>query len=343
MTSRPKKSILKRLVTLRETRPGRSPAPPAAPGRAYLPPAELRRLRNLLFAARTIVEGLYAGRHRSRFRGRSVEFADYREYAPGDDIRDLDWKAYGRTDRLFVRLSEAQTDMAVYLLLDGSASMAYAGFDHASTLGRSPRRPREANAPLSKFEYAAYLLAALAYLAVRQGDKVALGLFRDRLVEFVPPGGTLAHLYSLLNRVEAAEPGGQTRLADILRESFGAMKRRGLLVLISDLLEEPSALFEALNLYRHHRFEVILFHILHDEELDLPAYPNLRFLDSESDDAISTAVPEIRDEYRRRLHSHIDALRSGCAARRIDYNLAVTSTDYHSVLERYLVERAAGA
>jgi uncharacterized protein (DUF58 family) len=314
----------------------------AAPGRVYLQPTELRRLKNLLFVARTIVEGTYAGRHRSRFRGQSVEFADYREYSPGDDISDIDWKAFGRTDRLFVRLFEAQTDMAVYTLLDCSASMAYAGFENSRTGVARRSSPMPANSPaVSKFDYSCYLVAALAYLTVKQGDKVSLGLFRDKLVDFVPPGGTFAHLFNLLRRVEAIAPAGQTRVAEALHRSFAAMKRRGLLVIVSDLLEEPTALFEALNLYRHHRFEIMLFHVLHDEELHLPAYPNVRFLDSETGQTLTTAVPEIREEYQQRIRAHIDALRSGCAARRIDYNLATTSTDYHSVLERYLVERAA--
>lgn len=335
---------------------------PAIPGRphphSYLRPAELRRLKNLLFTARTIIEGHYAGRHRSRSRGQSIEFADYREYCPGDEITDIDWKAYGRTDKLFVKLFEAQTDMVVYPMLDCSASMGYAGMgsftpsvEGAEVPGfePSPAPHHEgaappADGPLSKFEYACYLLAALAFLVIKQGDKVALGLFRERLDDFIAPGGTFQHLYDALNRLEHAVPSGRTDVPAALRHAFPTMRSRGLLVVVSDFLEEPAALFEALGLYRHRHFEIILFHVLHDEELHLPLAPNVRFVDSETGETIRTIPADIRQDYERRLNQHVDQLRRGCAARRIDYNLVTTATSYHSVLERYLVDRAtAGA
>lgn len=333
--------------------PGRPSATrrPAIPGRppphAYLNPAELRRLKNLLFVARTIVEGCYAGRHRSRSRGQSIEFADYREYCPGDEITDIDWKAFGRTDKLFVKLFEAQTDMVVYPLLDCSASMAYAGFASESRSERGPDPaagvPGPAEAPLSKLEYACYLLAALAFLVVKQGDKVALGLFRERLDEFVPPGGTFSHLYDVLNHLERLAPSGRTDVATVLRQAFATMRPRGLLVVVSDFLEDPGPLFEALGLYRHRHFEIILFHVLHEEELHLPQASNVRFVDSETNEAIATAPADIREDYERRLGRHIAELKSGCAARRIDYNLVTTATPCHDVLERYLVSRVAAA
>lgn len=340
---RTKKSVLRRLTA----RAGRSKRPdgPAAPltKASFLRPAELRRLKNLLFVARTLVEGHYAGRHKSPLRGHSVEFADYREYCPGDEIADIDWKAYGRSDRLFIKLFEAQTDMVVYPLLDCSASMGFAGLAHAARGAAGRNRPADASAdaPLSKLEYACYLVAALAFLVVKQGDKIALGLFREKLVDYLPPGGTFGRLYDLLNRLEHIRPEGTTNVAGVLRQSFGMMKQRGLLIVISDLLEEPAPLFAALNLYRHRRFEIIVFHLLHEEELHLPQATNVRFVDSETNEPLVTAVPEIRDDYTRRLEEHIETLRSGCAARRIDYNLITTATSYHSVLERYLVERAA--
>jgi uncharacterized protein (DUF58 family) len=308
--------------------------PPGMPPRhSYLRPADLRRLKNLLFIARTIVEGYYAGRHRSRFRGHSIEFADYREYCPGDDITDIDWKAFGRTDKLFVKLFEAQTNMVVYPLLDCSASMAYAGLSVSSPAG--------ADAPLSKFEYACYLTAALAFLIVRQGDKTALGLFRERLAEYFAPGGTFGHLYGLLNVLEQARPSGRTNVADALRQAFGTLTQRGLLIVISDFLEDPGPLFEALGLYRHRRFEIILFHILHEQELHLPSAANVRFLDSETNESLATVPADIREDYERRLAKHVDDLRTGCLARRIDYNLVSTATSYYAVLERYLADRSA--
>jgi len=310
----------------------REPAP-AGPGRPrrYLRPAELRGLKNLLFVARTLTEGLYAGPHRSRSRGHSIEFADYREYCPGDDIGDIDWKAYGRSDRLFVRLFAAHTNMLVYPLLDCSASMGYAG----AAVGGS------GEAPASKFEYSCYLLAALSFLVIKQGDRIGLGLFRERMEDFVPPGGTFPHLYGMLNRLERTSPGGRTNVSGALREAFGAMKPRGMLIVVSDFLEEPSRLFDALGAYRHRQFEIILFHVLHEEELHLPPVSNARFVDSETDESVTVVPGDIREDYERRVSAHIDELRTGCRARRIDYNLVTTATSYYDVLGRYLAKRAA--
>ncbi len=303
-----------------------------------LDPGELRRLKNLFFAARRMAEGYYAGRHRSRSRGHTVEFADYREYSPGDDITDVDWKAYGRTDRLFVKLFEAQTDMVVYVLLDCSASMGYAGLD-AEARSAHAAGSRTAG-PLSKFDHARYLLAAMAFLLIRQGDKVGLGLFTDRLTAYLAPGGTFRHLHAVLHRLEYAAPSGATDAAAALHETFGAVRRRGLLIVVSDFLEDPAGLFEALGRYRHHKFEVSLFQILHDEELRLPAAANLRFVDSESREGLAAVPAEIREEYMARFGRHLEALRSGCAARRVDYNRVTTSTNPLAVLERYLARRA---
>jgi len=312
---------------------------PTGPGRPrhYLRPAELRGLKDLLFVARTLVEGLYAGPHRSRSRGHSIEFADYREYCPGDDIADIDWKAYGRSDRLFVRLFEAHTNMLVYPLLDCSASMGYAG-SGGSRPGDTDAELDEA--PLSKLEYSCYLLAALLFLIIKQGDKTGMGLFRERLEEYVPPGGTFPHLYGLLNRLERASPAGQTNVSGVLREAFGAMKPRGMLIVVSDFLEEPSPLIDALGLYRHRQFEIILFHVLHEDELHLPRMSNARFVDSETDESVTVAPGDIREDYERRVSAHIEELRAGCRARRIDYNLVTTATSYYDVLGRYLAKRA---
>jgi uncharacterized protein (DUF58 family) len=318
------------------------PVPPRSPGTSYLQPEDLRRLKNLLFAARTIVEGYYAGRHRSPFRGHSVEFADYREYAPGDAITDVDWKAYGRSDRLFIKLFEARTDMVVYPLLDASASMAYVGAGAPGRfLGRRHAAGSTRTATLSKFEYGCYLIAALAFLAIKQGDKTAVGLFGETLDAYTPPGGTFRHLHRILQMLERAEPVGPTNTANALRNAFPVMRQRGLLVVISDLLEDPGELFAALNLYRHRRFEIILFHVLHEDELSLPETALARFVDSETGQRLTASVPDIRTGYRERIQAHIDALRTGCASRRIDYNLVTTATHYNAVLERYLVNRAA--
>src|SRR5206468_1362616 len=171
--------------------------PPPLPGRrrewTYLRPKDLKALNNLLFAARIIVEGVHSGRHKSPYRGSSPEFVDYREYNPGDEIRTIDWKAYARTDRYFIKLFEKETDMNCYVLVDKSASMSYGGQAYRNLLPAQD---------VSKLDYAYYLTAALAYLMVQQGDKVSVSLFDTRLAQHIRPGGTFPHLYEILHTLE---------------------------------------------------------------------------------------------------------------------------------------------
>ena len=291
----------------------------------------MRQFRNLLFAARTIVEGVYTGRHKSPFQGASQEFVDYREYAPGDEIRSIDWKAYARTDRYFIKLFEKETDMACYLLVDCSASMAFGG----TTYRQYPRA-----GVLSKFEYACFLAAAPCYLTVRQGDKVGLTLFDRQVRAHLPTGGTFSHLYRLLNVLERVEPGRTTSIARVLRETFPLFRRKGILVVISDLLDEPEAIFEALSMYRHRGFEVILLQVLHPWELHLPELPNVNFVDSETTERITSAPADIRESYRTLLAAFLEALESGARARRIDHQLIDTETPYYVALEQYMRKRS---
>lgn len=297
----------------------------------HLTPRQLGKLRNLLFTARTIVEGAYAGRHRSPFKGASPEFVDYREYHPGDELRTINWKAVARTERLFIRLFEKQTDMNVHLMIDTSASMGYGGrrnFD--------PFDP----ATLSKLDYALCLGAALAYLIVKQGDKVALTLYSDRVREHLPPGGTFSHLYSMLSAMERTEAGGGTAVAHALRSAYGLCRRRGLLIVVSDLIGEPAELFGALNLYRHRGFDIILFHLLHTHELMLPQMASVDFIDSETGEEVNSHPDEIREAYGRRIRDWIAELRAGARARRIEYESISTATPYSQALQKYMLRRS---
>jgi uncharacterized protein (DUF58 family) len=296
----------------------------------YLSPEELRSLKNLFFAARVIVEGAYAGRHKSPYKGSAAEFVDYREYYPGDEIRSIDWKAYARSDRYYVKLFERETDMNCHLLVDRSASMGYGGKEFNAFF---PTKE------LSKLEYASYLAAALAYLMVKQGDRVSLTLFDERVNAHVPSGSTFPHLYTILNLLEDARVGRKTSVARVLRDTFALHRRRGLLVIISDLLDEPEAIFQALDMYRHRKFEIILFHVLHRYEVDLPPLDSVNFIDAETGETISTRPGDIARSYKKELDTFVNTMAASAQARNIDYNFINTTTPYHDVLQKYLLRR----
>jgi uncharacterized protein (DUF58 family) len=298
----------------------------------YLSPQDLRNLKNLLFAARVIVEGAYTGRHKSPYRGRSAEFVDYREYEPGDEIRGIDWKAYARTDRYFVKLFEKETDMNCYVLVDRSASMGYGGKAYNSVFPTQE---------LSKLEYASYLAAALLFLIIKQGDRASLTLFDEKVATHVPTGGTFAHLYTLLNHLEKQRPGKETSVSNVLRESFGLFKRRGLLIVLSDFLDDPVATFNALNMYRHRNFEIVLFHILHKYEYELPPLQSTNFIDSESGDMITTSPDEIRDSYHEAVKDFVEQMQTMARSRNIEYTLVNTAMPYSAALQKYLLRRGA--
>jgi uncharacterized protein (DUF58 family) len=307
------------------------PLPPAArrPARAassrYLRHKDLARLRNLLFAARAVVEGFYSGRHKSALKGHSPEFIEYRRYTPGDPPSSIDWKAYARSDRYYIKVTEKETDMNCHLLVDSSASMKYTG---STPLG------------LSKLNYASLLAASMAYLIVRQGDKVSLTRFNDKLTAHVPLGGTFAHLYRLVHSLEAGRPGGVIPISRALRLAHPLLAGKGLLVVISDFYDDPAQLFRALALYTHRRFDVLLLHLLHEEEAVLPDVPHACFLDSETGDRVVCHTADVRREYETNLNAFMHTLRSGCRARRIDYVPAHTGMPYEQVLRQCLARRA---
>lgn len=316
--------------TVRVRRKGRKKVKARAVTRPrYLRTGDLRRFKDLLFAARTIVEGLYSGRHRSPLKGSSPEFIEYKSYVPGDPLDSIDWKAFARTDRHYVKVTEKETDMNCYLLVDCSASMSYRGFT-----------PRNSSA-ISKYDYAALLAAALAYLVIKQGDKASLTLFDDGIRRHVPCGGTFRHMSTILNQLERNRPSHATSLSHILRKAYGLFPHKGLLVVISDFYDEPAEIFKALSLYTHRRFEIILFHVMHAEEHRLPDLAHARFLDLETKDVMTCAPGDIRSAYDAQVREFIEELRSKSQARRIDYNFVTTETPYDQVLRRYLLRRSA--
>ena len=314
-----------------ETRPQGARGPVNADWK-YLSPADLKGLKNLLFAARLIVEGAYAGRHRSPYKGSAAEFVDYREYYPGDEIAKIDWKAYARTDRYFVKLFERETDMACHILLDHSASMGYGGKAFNSFF---PTKE------VSKLEYGSYLAAAIAYLLIKQGDRVGLTLFDDRISRHVAAGSTFPHLHTILNALERQKSGRKTSVAKALHDTFALHKRRGMLIVISDLLDEPASIFRALDMFRHRHFEVVLFHVLHRYELSLPPLESVNFVDAENGEVLTAHPNDIAASYDRELRGYLGTVASSARARGIDYNLVNTATPYSVSLQKYLLYRSA--
>jgi uncharacterized protein (DUF58 family) len=295
--------------------------------RKYLRVQDLRRLRNVFFSSRRAVEGQYAGRHASPQRGHSVEFNDYRQYMPGDEIGDIDWKVFGRTDKMFLKLFEHQSDMAVNLVVDCSASMAYAGLDGAH----------------SKYDHACMMAAAIAFLTTQQQDKVSLSLACEGLGKFHRPHGAFTHLVGILQAMEDAKPSGKAKLSDALRKAAALIGRKGLLVVFSDFLDDLDEIFGALSIYSHRGSEIIVFHVLHADELKLPDVGAAAFQDSESNQRVAVNVQDVRQAYDARLQKFLNDVAANCRGRGMDYNLVSTATSYNRSLEQYLFQRASMA
>ncbi len=334
-----------------------TPTQPASASREhrYLRVADLRRLRHMFFASRRVVEGQYAGRHASPQRGHSVEFNDYREYIPGDPLTDVDWKVLGRSDRMYIKLFEHQSDMTVNLLVDASASMAYRGADAivgdgSSWLSRvslaASKRRRRSHADAidrpSKYDHACLMAAAIAFLTTKQQDKVAFGVARDGLAEFHRPAGSHVHLSNILRAMEQVAPRGQARLAEALKDLARRVSRKGLVVIFSDLLEEREPLLKAISAFTARGNEVIVFQIMHAEELRLPGdVADAVFVDSETGTRRRLNVDDIRDAYQQRLRGFLDAWSAALKARGVDHQIVSTATPYNQALERYIFNRAS--
>ena len=286
---------------------------------SLLTPAELERFGNLLLFARSTVEGYYVGKHKSPYRGSSVEFTDYKEYVPGDDVKRIDWRAYGRSRRLFIRQYEAETDMVVYLLVDVSASMSYAG------------KGRE-----SKYVLAAKIAAALSYLMIHQGDKAALVLFAEKMKRFIAPGGTRSHLHNLINELESVTPASTTGIASALNECHSLFKKRGRIIVVSDFWDDTDKTFEALSRFVHRKFEILLLHVMHPHEQDLPGVHAARFQDIETNQEIEVEPEEIRAAYRESARQRVAALTREAHHRRMSHALVHTDRPYLDAIEAYL-------
>ncbi len=296
-----------------------------AGGTSAFDPAVLDRLAQLSFVARTVVEGFMAGSHRSPRRGSSVEFAQHREYVPGDDPRFVDERIFARSNRLVVKEFVAETNFALHLLVDASASMGF----------KSLR--------WSKFDYARWCAAALAYLVLEQRDTAGLVLFDSEARTKVPPGNGAAQAAAILASLEAAAPAGETRVGSVLSWIGTRLKSRGIVAIFSDFLDEPSVILEGVRRLALAGHEPILFQVLDPQEVDFDFAGNLRLEDLEGSGRIQIDAKAIREAYREELERHGAELRRGAAASGLDFVRLVTSSPLDVVLSAYLARRMARA
>lgn len=289
--------------------------------RELLKPETLARLRGLDLKARLVVEGFLEGLHRSPYKGFSVEFSEYRPYIPGDEPRRIDWKVYAKRDRLYVKEYQEETNLRAMLLVDASGSMAYK------------------SGPLTKLSYATTLAAALAYLLIKQKDAVGLASFDTRIRQYLPARSSMNHLQYLLARMEGISPGGETGIAVSLHGLAERVKKRGLIIIFSDLFDEPEKVLLALRHFRHRRHEVILFHILDPQEEEFDFSSPTRFVDMETKKEAGLDPRLVRDEYRKALQEYRLKLKSTCSEHNIDYNPIRTDQSLEHALFRYLEKR----
>jgi uncharacterized protein (DUF58 family) len=295
----------------------------------YLDGKALSSLAHLRFSTRQMIDGSYSGRHRSRQQGGGGEFVDYREYAPGEDLRRLDWKVLGRTGRPYVRLYQDETNLLCTACVDVSGSMGFSGFG----LGRGAKRQ-------SKLEFLQHFTASLAYLIAGQGDQVGLGVIGEGLKSCLEPGSTSEHLAHLYQEIEDLRPTGPSGLATGLQDMFRRTHRRGVLLLMSDyLVDDLEAAFAAVRLFRHRRWEVVILHVIHPDEERLPEGRAYRFVGMENEGVSDCTPADVQTLYRERFEAHQAMVRSLALSSGCEYRNVSVGDGYLAALGDFLVER----
>ncbi len=284
---------------------------------------EVSRFDNLLVFAKSVVDGYFSGRHRAVNYGSSAQFKDYMAYQPGDELSKIDWRLYGKSGKLFTKRYDNETDMVIYLMVDMSASMGYGD-------------------GVTKDLLAGRIAAALSYLMINQGDKVSLILFDEKVLNYISPGGTRAHMYNMITALEESTPAMKTDVCAALNESQGLLKKRGRLIVISDFWGADSKLFDALSQFLHRKFEILLLQVFDEEEMSLPQYDNVRFVDMESGEEIQLEPDEIRAQYKKNMQNFLENLAKNSEARKIQYTLVNTKNSYLEAIESYLGFRKGG-
>lgn len=289
--------------------------------RRFLDPVTIAKISNMSLRAKFVVEGFVSGLHRSPFHGFSAEFSEHREYSPGDEIKRIDWRVYGKTDKYYIKQYEEETNLKCYLILDASASMGYK------------------SEGVTKLAYGSYLAASLAYLMLKQQDLVGLATFSNRIENNIPPRGSSVHIQALLNILDNLRPSGETNISKVLHDLAQNIKRTGLIILISDLFDDPEKILNGLKHFRYRKHDVIVFHLLDKYELTFP-FEGLTIFEDLEEDLQVTALPEaIRKEYQASLQNLIKDYRSKCRYSDIDYCQIDTSVPLDEALASYLAKR----
>jgi uncharacterized protein (DUF58 family) len=292
--------------------------------RKYLRPDIVAQLDNIELKARLVVEGFITGLHRSPYHGFSVEFAEHRQYRPGDEIRHLDWKVLGRTDKYFIKQYEEETNLRAVIAIDKSASMKYASKGN-----------------ISKFEYATYLAAALSYLMVKQRDAVGMALYDTSVTTYLPPRSRQSYIADMLKILAATKPTEQTGTSQALDLLAERINRRGLVIIISDFFDDIDSVLNALRHFRHKKHDVIAFQILDPRERDFKLGSGANIKDMETGEEILTHPYHIQNAYTNAFNDFISKIRNECYNRLIDYHLIDTSTPFDKALRNYLTKRSS--
>ncbi len=289
---------------------------------APLLPEDVSKLATLPLKARLVVEGFITGLHKSPYHGFSVEFAEHRQYMPGDEIRHIDWKIYGRTNRFYVKQYEEETNLKAMIALDASASMSYAS-----------------EGKISKYEYGTYLAAALTVLMMKQQDAVGMCLYDTGIKSFMPPRAKMSYAGEILKKLSAYSPQNSTGSGEALGMLAERLHRRGLVAIISDCLDSVDSIVEAVKHFRHRNHEVILFHILDPRELDFDFDRDAVFVDSESGEELTTQPSQIKEAYAKHVSEFADRIKRECRQRNVDYMQITTDQPFDKALLGYLNKR----
>lgn len=288
----------------------------------YLHPDVVARLGSMELRARLVVEGFITGLHRSPFHGFSAEFSEHRQYRPGDDLKHIDWKIYGRSDRFYVKQYEDETNLRCMIALDMSASMGYASAGQ-----------------ITKFQYASYLGASLSYLVLKQRDAAGLALYTTDITTYIPPRSKSSYAREIIRGLENARPQNATGTATALHRLAERLTRRGLVIIISDLFDEPASLLQALRHFRHDKHDVLVMHILDPREVDFNFSSAAIFKDMETGIEVTTQPLHIQRSYRNVFEDFCTTIKRGCHAQNVDYVRITTDTSFDVALRQYLNKR----
>lgn len=298
-------------------------APPKNPYQQYLQPEVVSRIKNLELIAKFIVEGFLVGLHKSPFHGFSVEFSEHRQYMPGDNIRDIDWKVWGRTDRYYIKRYEEETNLKAYILLDISGSMGYTSHK------------------ITKLQYATYLAAAFSYMFLKQRDAVGLVTFSDQIHRLLPAKSTRSYLKFILKELDQAKTQqSKTNISQTLHLLAEKIKRRGLIILLSEFLyEDTQKILEGLRHFRHYNHEVLVFNILDPNDRYFDFKEEATFMDMETGEMLKTQPYLIQQEYRQMVESFYSQLTRECRSMQIDFQNIMTNESFDKAILRYLLKR----